>query len=62
MNECLARACAAVAEIRASGHGFDDEIARAVIEAIRDPGPEMLAVGGSESGWRWRLMITELLR
>lgn len=41
-NKVLQRATKAVAKARADGIGFDDEIARAVIEALREPTIEVL--------------------
>ena len=69
MSPVLQRAARAVSKVRSGGHhGFDDEIARAVIESLMEPSEEMLAAGSANPGWpglfidwRWKQMIGVIL-
>jgi hypothetical protein len=68
MNEMFKRAVEAVKPAREGGHIFDDEIARAVIDAIREPTDEVTTKGSGI--WQeydgtaaiYTIMIDEILK
>jgi hypothetical protein len=67
MNEMLKRATQAVADVRRDGHhGFDDEIARAVLAAVRDLSTEVWSFTTHDSSVsfseQWETAIDEILK
>lgn len=67
----MRRAIQAAGEAQRTGNGFDDEIARAVIESLWQASDEVLAAGSADPGWpgkpglhmdwRWKRMIDTIL-